>query len=132
MDIISTVFHYGEELFKFLVFGVGLGYIGRKVIADYMIKKGKLMINKSQRNSLVYHHTYNQELGNGHTAVLRFQGPAGPDPGAPLSRCAAPSGRGRHYDFGFTSSALMSSVIMNPLVPLNSYAFCPSGATRSV
>ena len=72
MDIISTVFHYGEELFKFLVFGVGLGYIGRKVIADYLVKKGKLMINKSQRNSLVYHHTYNQELGNGHTAPSPF------------------------------------------------------------
>lgn len=69
MDAIGTVFHYGEEVIRFLVFGVGLGYIGRKVIADYMIKKGRLMITKTARNSAIWQHYQRQAKGQGHASA---------------------------------------------------------------
>lgn len=69
MDIVNTAIVWGEEAIKFLVFGVGLGYIGRKVVADYMIKQGRVMITKSARNSAIWQHYSKQAKGQGHASA---------------------------------------------------------------
>lgn len=66
MDVFSHIASIGEEVVKFLVFGVGIGYIGRKIVADYMIKEGRKFLIKTERDSAIVAHYMKQAKGAGH------------------------------------------------------------------
>jgi len=72
MDIVHTVQGIAEEAFRFIVFGVGLGYIARKIVADFLIQKGRKLINKTEFRQVVYGHYLDQALGKGHSPASPY------------------------------------------------------------
>ena len=57
-----------KEVGEFLVYGVGVSYLGKRFIGDLMLKEGKKLISKSERNGAIWSHYQAQADGKGHTA----------------------------------------------------------------
>lgn len=63
------MFEFIEETVKFLVFGVGLGYIARKFVGEYLIRVGRRYMLKSERNLAIVAHYKHQSEGKGHSSA---------------------------------------------------------------
>lgn len=62
MQWLQTV---GEFIYNFLVVGV-IGYIAKRWVADKLMEKGKIWINKNERNIAIWTHYNAKAAGHGH------------------------------------------------------------------
>ncbi len=69
MDIINNIGTHGKEVFDFFLYTIVLGIIGRKVLADWLINKGRRFMAKSERNSAIWTHYQSQARGQGHSSA---------------------------------------------------------------
>ncbi len=68
-----NILEIGEEVVKFLVFGVGIGYLGRKLVADFLIREGKKFINSTERSKAIWQHYQKQATNQGHESSSVFE-----------------------------------------------------------
>ena len=65
-DFISELPHYIQKVLEFIVWGVLVGYILRKWVGDMLIKLGKKLAAKNERNMAIWQHYMNRVDGHGH------------------------------------------------------------------
>lgn len=62
MDILQSIWHI---IYQFFFIGV-LGYIAKKWLADRVLERGKIWINKNERNIAIWAHYDHRARGDGH------------------------------------------------------------------
>lgn len=64
--IFSELPHYIAKAVEFIVWGVLVGYILRKWVGEMLIKLGKKLAAKNERNMAIWQHYMNRVDGRGH------------------------------------------------------------------
>lgn len=57
------------ETGKFLVFSVGIGYLLRRIVGDFLWKEGKFLLIKTERDAAIVAHYMKQAAGEGHQSA---------------------------------------------------------------
>jgi hypothetical protein len=66
MDIVHTTQTLFKEALNFIVYGVFIGYFARKFVAEWLLREGKKIITKTERNTAIWTHYQRQAIGKGH------------------------------------------------------------------
>jgi hypothetical protein len=67
MDIGEILAHL-KGIFEYILYVIVLGAIGKKLVADYLIKLGQKYLAPRPRSKAIVSHYKQQSLGKGHTA----------------------------------------------------------------
>lgn len=66
---IHSIMDAGKNTAEFLVYGVGIGYLGKRYIGDMILKEGRKILIKTERDSAIVNHYMKQAKGQGHEAA---------------------------------------------------------------